>query len=98
VAGFFSNESIRRCQLLQPLRGFAAGPKLQHAINRQQRQLTNHGQHFDLVHDAHLRLLARRRSLIKLARKIVHEEFRQMLRDADSPKVIADIIKKEVTL
>ncbi len=42
--------------------------------------------------DAHLHILA------ALARKIVHEDFRQMLRDADSPKVIADIIKKEVTL
>jgi PTS system fructose-specific IIA component len=42
--------------------------------------------------DAHLHILA------ALARKIVHEDFRQMLRDADSPKVIADIIKREVTL
>lgn len=44
----------------------------------------------DGADDSHLQILA------KLARKLVHEEFRQSLRDAGSGAEVAEIIVKEV--
>jgi fructose PTS system EIIA component len=42
--------------------------------------------------DLHITLLSR------LARKLVHEDFRTSLRTADSPEQVIDIIRQEVTL
>ena len=42
--------------------------------------------------DLHVRVLSR------LARRLIHEEFRTALRDAGSPEAVYDVIRKEVQL
>lgn len=42
--------------------------------------------------DLHVRVLSR------LARRLIHEEFRSALREADSPEAVFDIVRKEVEL
>lgn len=42
--------------------------------------------------DLHVRVLSR------LARRLIHEQFRTALREADSPEAVYDIVRKEVEL